>query len=235
MIKLDKLTPDYKQNVLISINALVDIDIGLLKLIKEEYLDPKVFNVKYFEKADMIDYIRTTYFRKADNPLYYISINPDHHLLDEYYIEFCKTQYEEIYDRSVYTDLLPMINLFLESGEISIAIMYYKDYSLTKLKEDQEAGILNNKITFIDGKNLKGNIMNNFNQIYLRSVTEFNILPIAQMITPKTFYISSFGPNFGENGDIKRNDNLNKIMTGKIMHEIATFDMYNMKNFRARS
>ena len=83
MIKLDTLTPNFRQNALISINALIDIDIGLFTLIKEQYLDPSIFNVDYFKESNILDYINTTYYRKVDNPLYLISNINDKNLLDE--------------------------------------------------------------------------------------------------------------------------------------------------------
>lgn len=232
MIKLDGLTPNFKQNVLISVNSLIDIDIGLFFLIKDEYLDPSVFSVEYFEKSNIIDFIKTTYHRIEDNPLYSISVIKDKQLLDEYYMEFYNTSYKEIYDRSVYTDVLSMIKLFLDSNEIIVTILYYKDYSLEKLTNDQANGTIPKEVQFLSGVNLKPSIFNNFDQIYLRSVTEFDILPTKQIQSPKSFYISSFGPNFGETGNIKRSKGLNDIMTSKLMHEIAVFDMYNNKNIK---
>lgn len=232
MIKLDGLTPDFQQNVLISVNALVDIDIGLFLLIKDEYLDPSVFNADFFRKSNILDFIKTTYYRSQDNPLYPVSILKDHKQLDEYYVEFYTTLYQQIYDRAVYTDVLSMIELFTESHEIAVNVMYYKDYSLEKLKNDQEEGTIPEEVQFISGVDMKPSVLNNFDQIYLRSVTEFDVLPVKQLQSPKSFYISSFGPNFGETGKIKRSKGLNDIMTSKLMHEIATFDMYNNKNLQ---
>ena len=235
MIKLDRLTPNFKQNILISVNALIDIDVGLFRVIHDEYLDPSAFDTDYFNKSNVLDYIKTTYYRTQDNPLYSIaSKNCDHNILDEYYMEFYKTEFNKIYDKSVYTDVLELVNLFCSNsnGELSVFIMYYQDYSLEKLKIDQDNGTIPKEVEFISGKEMKPKTLNEFDQIYLRSVTEFNILPIKSLQSPKTFYISSFGPNYGESGRIKRSKGLNDIMTSKLMHEIATFDMYNNKNIQ---
>lgn len=230
MINIEGLTPGYKQNVLISINALIDIDVGLFSLINDEYLDPNVFDVEYFKNSNIIDYINTTYYRKENNPLYSIS-KIDHNTLDEYYVEFFKTQYEIIYDKSTYTDILPMIKLFLETKEIDVSVLYYKDYCRSKLEEDQSKGILDPRVKLVDAKLLKANQLNEFSQIYLRSVTEFDVLPIKSLYGPKSFYISSFGPNFSElTGQIIRTEGLNTVMTSKLMHEILIFEMYNKQN-----
>ena len=59
MTNIEGLTPNFKQNVLISINALIDIDVGLFNLIKEDYLDPSVFNIEYFKSSTVKDFIQT--------------------------------------------------------------------------------------------------------------------------------------------------------------------------------
>ena len=231
-MKLDGLTPNFNQKVLISVNSLIDIDIGLLLLIQKEYLDPSVFDVSYFKKSTIIDFIKTTYYRSEGNPLYSISVIKDHKLLDSYYMEFFQTSYEQIYDMSVYTDVLSMIELFLETNEISVDVLYYKDYSITRLAVDQALGKLPESLKFISINDLKSKEFNEYNQVYLRSVTEFDVLPVKSLISPKSFYISSFGPNFSETGRIKRSKGLNDIMTSKLMHEIAIFDMYSNKNIQ---
>jgi hypothetical protein len=232
MIKADGLTPGYRQHALISINALVDIDIGLFTLIRDEYLDPSVFNLDYFKNSNILDFIKTTYFRHTDNPLYAIS-NIDHDTLDEYYMEFYKTQFEAIYDRSTYTDILHIIKLFLESKEIEVSVLYYKDYCRGKLENDQANGVLDPRVNLVDAKLLRGNQINDYNEIYLRSITEFDALPIKSLMGPKNFYISSFGPNFSElTGKIIRTEGLNTIMTSKLMHEISIFEMYDTNNLK---
>ena len=232
MIKLDTLTPNFRQNALISVNALIDIDIGLFTLIKEQYLDPSIFNVDYFKESSILDYINTTYYRKVDNPLYLISNINDKNLLDEYYVDFFKSAYNDIYDRSTYTDMLSVVEMFIDSKEIDVSILYYKDYSFEELKKDQEKGILPPSLKFIDAKSIKPTQLNEFKEIYVRSVTELDVLPIKKLISPKNFYISSFGPNFSENGQIKRNEGLINIMTSKLMHDISIFDIYNQKNIK---
>ena len=75
MINVDGVTPNYKQNVIISVNALIDVDTGLFKLIRDEYLDPNVFNAKYFTESSIVDFITTTYYIFIEyNYIIYISI-----------------------------------------------------------------------------------------------------------------------------------------------------------------
>lgn len=230
MINKDKLTPNFKQNVLISVNALVDLDIGLLKLIKEDYMDPNVFSEDFFNKSDTVDFINTTYFRKDDNPLYSIAVIKDYQLLDEYYMQFMTTMYNTIFDKSVYTDIVNMIDLFIETNEIEVTILYYTDYAREQMEKDQQEGKLNPKITFLDSKTAKGRDIDKFGQIYLRSIFEFDPLPIKDFTSPKSFYISTFRPNFNKDLSLKRTEAINSIMSSVLRHDFTVFDMYNRKN-----
>ena len=58
-----------KMAPLISFNTIFDIDVGLIQLIYDEYLDPKVFNIDIFNKS-LKDIIKLLYFRTEKNPLY---------------------------------------------------------------------------------------------------------------------------------------------------------------------
>lgn len=223
-------TPNYRQNVLMSINTLVDIDIGLFKLIRDEYLDPEVFDKEFFYNSRTVDFIRKSYHREEENPLYDISVIKDKKLLDEYYIEFNQTQYNEIYDRSVYTDVLPMLHMFIETHNIDITILYYKDYCKQSLEEDIKNGTLPKEVNLLNIKDLTPKELNKFTSIYVRSVHEIEGFDISGFTSPKCFYISSFRPNYNKKMELLQNDVLYKIMKGKLMHEINIFDMYNEKN-----
>lgn len=226
--------PVKKQNVLISINALIDIDVGLFRLIQEEYLDPQVFNEDFFQNSTIVDFIKTTYFRKDDNPLLDVAIIDDKDTLMEYYAQFNNEMYNEIYDRSTYTDVLPMLYLFLDSGDIDITILYYKDYCKEQLEKDIEDGTLPKDVKLLSIKELSPRILNTFTSIYVRSIFEIEKLPVSGFTSPKCFYISSFGPNFNKDGNLKRYTVLNKIVTGKLMHEINVFEMYTKENVRVK-
>ena len=226
MIKIANITPGYSQNALISVNALVDIDIGLYNLIKEQYLDPSVFNEELLKSISIIDMINMTYFRKEDNPLYDISCIDNKKELDDYYMQFMENQYKEIFDRSIYTDVLKLIDLLLESNEVKITILYYSDYAKEQMEKDQELGKLNKSIQFISIKELPKKV-NTFNEIYLRSIYEFENLKDEYFTSPKVFYISTFGKNYDSLGRLIKLPSIDKIMTSKLMHEIFTFSLYN--------
>lgn len=226
MIEQLVLTPGYSQNILISVNALVDIDIGLYNLVKEQYLDPTVFDEDYLTKANTLDFIMSTYFRKYDNPLYNIAIINDKKILDDYYMEFMKTQYNDIYDRSIYTDVLSLINNLYDNNDIKITILYYTEYAKEQLIKDQEKGILNSKVEFINIKDFKKEV-DKYNDIYFRSIFELNNIDKKLFTSPKRFYISTFSRNYDSSGRMIKIPILEEIMTDKLLHEISEFSLYN--------
>lgn len=234
MIKLNAQTANYrKQNILISINSLIDIDVGLMYLIKEQYLDPTVFSQEIFETYSIVDFIKKTYFRTEMNPLYDVAVIEDWKLLDDYYMEFNKEMYNDIYDRSTYTDVISMIYMFIDAGEFDVSILYYRDYSKEQLEKDIEEDKLPKEVKLVDAKTLTGRELDKYDEIYLRSVYELDRLPIDNFTYPKSFYISSFRTNFDADFNIMRTDPLNKLMSeSKLNHELSVFSMYNSKNIK---
>jgi len=232
MIKASDITPGVsKHNVLISVNALVDLDVGMYKLIRDEYLDPSVFNQDFLLKASIMEYIQTSYYRTEDNLLYPISIIDDHELLDEYCAQFIKTEYNTIYDKATYTDILEMIRLFIASKEANITIYYYGDYVKSQLENDIKDGTLPSKISLLDAKELKSpSVINKFDQIYIRSIYELDEFALKGLESPKNFYISNFGPNFDSKGNLKRTTSLKIIQMGQLMHNILIYTLYNQEN-----
>ena len=236
MIKqLEGVTPNYRQHTLISMNALVDIDIGLIKLIREQYLDPSVFNVELLSSASIIDVINTTYMRTDQNPLYDFASITDKKTLDEYYVEFFTTVYNDIYDRSTYTDILHLIDLFIDTNEMDVSILYYNDYALSQFKKDQENGVLSPDVEFVNAKTARTKDLDNFDQFYFRSIYELDKLQLSDLKRSKTFYISSFRPNYyPENLQLRKTEALNALTTSKLYHSFAIFDIYNSSIFHKK-
>ena len=236
MIKQINITPDsyHIHNALISVNALVDIDAGLYHLIKEQYLDPSVFNEELLKSMSIKDIINTTYFRRNDNPLYDISCISDRKELDNLYMEFLEKRYNDIFDRSVYTDLKSVVNAFIESNEVNITVLYYSKYAKEQLERDQAEDKLNKKIEFISKEELPKRI-DSFDEVYLRSIYEFDNFDDNKLTKPKVFYISTFRRNYDELGRLIKLPAIEKIMTSKLMHEIFTYSLYNIENIHKDS
>ena len=132
-----------KSAPLISFNAIVDIDVGLINLVKRDYLSPSVFDVSKFN-IDQNDIIREVYFRKELNPLVHFAKDKSNtQLLDDYYKEFIDTKMKDILDLSTATDVISMIDLFNVSNEINASILYYTE---------EQKEMLDNEDTFKDNE-----------------------------------------------------------------------------------
>lgn len=90
----------YNLDILIPFDLVVDLDIGLLKLVRFEYS-----NNDYFYKGilrGMDDCLRYALMTREDpNPLSIAAVNPDdHETLDEFYKQFMEREYIKIMNLS---------------------------------------------------------------------------------------------------------------------------------------
>lgn len=90
----------YNLDILIPFDLVVDLDIGLLKLVRFEYS-----NNDYFYKGilqGMDDCLRYSLMIREDlNPLSIAAVNPDdHETLDEFYKQFMEREYTKIMNLS---------------------------------------------------------------------------------------------------------------------------------------
>lgn len=90
----------YNLDILIPFDLVVDLDIGLLKLVRFEYS-----NNDYFYKGilqGMDDCLRYSLMTREDpNPLSIAAVNPDdHETLDEFYKQFMEREYTKIMNLS---------------------------------------------------------------------------------------------------------------------------------------
>ena len=177
----DKVTP------LISFYTIIDTDYGLLNLIKKEYLDSSVFETSYFDK-DMKSIVRDLYNRKNINPLYLISKKDiSHYILDEYYDEFQKTKLKDIYQNSISTDIINLIDIYNKSQDINVSILCYNQEQLDIIND--EPLLKNNKKVLISS--LREKDLNIYSQIFVKDLSELYLLPNMRL---KTIYISSYSP-----------------------------------------
>lgn len=204
---------------LISFYTIFDLDIGLIQLIFDEYLDPNIFDIKFFQRS-LKDIIRDIYYRKDENLLYMFSKESvKREVLDEYYKEFKETCMDKILDKCITTEIINMISLFKSTKEITPTILYYTD----KQKEllDDEPDLIN--IPKIRLDQTDSNALKSYSQYYVKNIDELE--PFCEY-RGKTFYISNYGLNLNkESNDIKDDILLSKI--AKNINNINLFSLYN--------
>lgn len=217
---------DNKMAPLISFHTIFDIDVGLIQLIFDEYLDPKVFNKKFFYRP-LIDIIRDLYYRKKENILnLFTNEDVDQEILDNYYKEFLNICMDKILDRSITTEIINMISIFNNTSEINPTILYYNKKQ-KELLDDEPLLKKNKKVCLSE---LNSERRKSFSQYYFKYIDE--LTPFAQC-RAKTFYISNHGLNLNETqDDIKDSDLIIKIIKGR--NQIGIFNLYNEEILRRK-
>lgn len=217
-------TPDTKQFPLISFNCIYDIDIGIMNLIQESYLDTTVFNKDFFNKP-FLHRIYDIYTRTEYNPL---TVFANHNIsktdLDDYYHQFIEFKMPELIDKCVTTEMLNLLSSFEDSKEIFPTIIFYDKFQ----KDELEHHKILSKYPNIYFKNIPEQILKKYSQIFVKDIQELdNYCKIPGCVT---YYISSFGCNFNaETQELKKDKCIETIITYGFNHCISIFDMYNMK------
>ena len=215
---------------LFSFHSIYDIDIGLVNLIREKYLNDKVFDPLFF-KQSKLKIISDMYRRTESNPLT-VFAKPDisKEDLDDYYNQFLEKEYQYIYDQCVSTEILNYIDFFTEDKEINPTILCYNDYEQKIVKDETILKQL--KIQRLDENNLLSvDIQRSYSEFYVKRVEE---LDIFDKVLDMSFYISSFGPNFelnDKNEKVIKQTKVIDINTVCPINSFNIFDMYNGKYF----
>lgn len=204
---------------LISFNTLVDTNIGLVNLIRRDYLDPSVFKIEFFDQS-FYKILSDLYYRKTKNPLkVFAKENVEDEILDQYYEEFMEKCYKDILGMSIGTEMINLVDIFNDSQEVVSTILCYKQEEIdllnTEPKLEKNEKVLLSKISQHD-------IDKTFQQFYLYSLDEIKPFENCRL---KTFYFSGSGINFDEEtSDLIITEPLKKIITQT--NAISVFDMY---------
>lgn len=129
----------YKTTALIPFDMVLDVEVGLIRLIKYEYSNNKVFDQVILSNDNNIFFKDILSKRKNKNPLTVIATDEYKNnlsLLDELYTQFMEREYKEILELSPPTSLFDMINISMvyRSSGISCSIwcksiLEHKEYT----------------------------------------------------------------------------------------------------------
>ena len=214
-----------KQHVLISFNALYDIDIGLIELVRERYSNKNVFNHEKLYQPNII-ILAEMYSRKDKNPLYMFA-NEDisKEDLDSYYKEFLEKEYSAIYEKAIYTDLINLINVIRADKSMDVTISYYDDNQKKYLENDNYT----KSIRKIDVKDIYKNDKSfKYDFVYLQSLDE---LIHYYMLESSLVYIARYGFNLNEDGSYFNldNDSLKIFDALNRNNHIGVYEPYNLQ------
>lgn len=217
------LFPSIKFTPLLSFDTILDLDTGLVNLIKDQYLDTDIFNKELLSlhENDLYSYI---YFRPCINPLFTIrnsnmELNEENiKLLDDYYMEFMETKYEDILKYSRRTSMVNLVETFNTSKDIKVSIMVQNELEEKQIKTNDILSKI--PIVYID------NIIddNSYNQIYLKYIYDIELFD--ELPSNITFYFSDCGVNLDEGFKIKKQnvDYIKKAVSNK--NQFSIYNMY---------
>lgn len=208
-----------RSEILIDFDCYVDTDIGLIRLIKERYLDVKVFNKDLLD-SNMINIIKLLYNRKDRNPLYlFANEGVSKNDLDDYYKEFLEVEYDGILKYSVTTEIKSLINLFRTEPSIHVTFLCKNQKEKNLLVKDPSL----QGYSFILENDQRVDF-SKFYSFYFKYLDE----RIDKYIYPyKTYYFSKYKINFTDDFRLLDDNMVDKIMYNH--GEIEIMDLYNME------
>lgn len=220
-----QILPFTNHALLVSFDTILDLDTGLVELIRKEYADPNIFDIELLKLPDVVLY-SNLYFRPYRNPLYTIRnrdmklTKENVQLLDDYYLEFMQEEYDNILRLSKRTDIDELVNTFNNSRDIAVNIMVNNDREAEQIKTIDLLSSI--PIVYRTDVNTEDKI---FNQIYLKYFSDYN--KFTQDINNTTFYISDCGVNLDIKDNRPRKENMDTFLN--IIdnnNEIAIYNMY---------
>ena len=112
-----------RSEILIDFNCYIDTEVGLIRLIREKYLDEKVFNVDLL-RSNLRIIIKMLMERKEVNPLYLFA-NKDisRKDLDDYYQQFMDEEYDNILSIVIFGSIPNVAISWIISSSIGIIIL----------------------------------------------------------------------------------------------------------------
>ncbi len=119
------MTTSYGNNILMPFDCFIDIDYGLLMLIKNNYSNPNIIYKHILNHEQYIPYYLVN--REEENPLSIVMKEQYKDKQDKFRDEFIKKEYDNILNLSKPNDILNLIKLMCLSSSISIDILCKND------------------------------------------------------------------------------------------------------------
>ena len=205
----------------IPFNCLFDTDVGLLKLIENEYLEGGYFDNKFFEEHQSnISLVRDLYQRPELNPL--LLCLKDKSLADDLYNQFIEQKYKDIIENSVYTGIFDLCSWNNIAEDMKITIVYTRQEELDFLNHNIEL-FKDFRINYL-GDFISENISKT-KQFFIKSVTkDIYLVNMCRYIMSSSVYILDYEFNFKDNNLINNEYTLCLDMNRCRIYAINAFD-----------
>lgn len=213
---------------LVSFDMIIDTDYGLLKMVREEYLDPSVFDPSWFtDKQNTINLTRALYSRPDVNPL--TLCIKDHDKEEELYRSFMKESYDNIIRISGITDFMKVIQAWNLSKAVHPTIVCNDPIELQLLSvlpmidERYKWLELTRKVLLSD---LVTDDSVEFSAYYFKSVyNDIYLDTLVDNIKVKPVYFAYYPFNTAESPYCLLSESARKLLKNK--NEIRLVDIYN--------
>lgn len=172
--------------ILFTSNILLDTDIGVYRLVREKYDNPKYF------KLNILDVIIERYKeviprRDTINPLSFIIKDEYKNSIDNLYNEMMSKDYSRILELSEFTNVEDVLGLFLTRKELDIKIV------CKNLEEKQIFKNRNKKYNIVVFENYKDIDVEPYDVIYTKYYKDYSKF---NKIVAKTLYFANAKYNF---------------------------------------
>ena len=172
--------------ILFTSNILLDTDIGVYRLVREKYDNPKYF------KLNILDVIIERYKeviprRDTINPLSFIIKDEYKNRIDNLYNEMMSKDYSRILELSEFTNVEDVLGLFLTRKELDIKIV------CKNLEEKQIFKNRNKKYNIVVFENYKDIDVEPYDAIYTKYYKDYSKF---NKIVAKTLYFANAKYNF---------------------------------------
>ena len=172
--------------ILFTSNILLDTDIGVYRLVREKYDNPKYF------KLNILEFIIERYKeviarRDTINPLSFIIKDEYKNSIDNLYNEMMSKDYSRILELSEFTNVEDVLGLFLTRKELDIKIV------CKNLEEKQIFKNRNKKYNIVVFENYKDIDVEPYDAIYTKYYKDYSKF---NKIVAKTLYFANAKYNF---------------------------------------
>lgn len=199
---------------LIPFNCLFDTNVGLIKLIYQEFNDSSVFDKNTLDSLDTnFKVTKFVYNSTSSNILLDIMIDKDKDIADEYYKQFMEEEYADILRNSVITDIFHLFE----------AMLYQRDIRVTVFCERfEEINFLHEYVSQDIDAILLDEVKNHFDlykQFYFKSCSgDYYFNSISRAIRKKAVYILDYPKNFNDDGEFLINDYIKSMQSDQGVH-----------------
>lgn len=179
-------------SILVDFDSLIDTDLGLLRLIKNEYNNPKYLDSDYLNNVEYNVLVYSLVKRENENPLTLVVKDNYIDSIEELRNQFFRDDYKKILKQSGETNLVSLIKQYIYSNQIDVTVL---------CKNKEEEAIIKNiydKIKIIVENNYSNISIDKYDCLFFKKAKDLLKLKNVKV---KNIYICNYNFNLQKNSD----------------------------------